>query len=141
MHAFTVLAYVRQPDSLAAFTVFPVWFWGGIGLLMSVFAFCFLRAPLSLFVTAVWAVTLSVAMDDAKALSNFNHPKITAGRSATPDGQRIIRVATVNCAGFAFGDFDLLFGIGQLFFCGQLHVVGPAVKLGAGFLVMLVVVF
>lgn len=104
LHAFTVLAYVRQPDPLAAFTVFPVWFWGGIGLLMSVFAFCFLRAPLSLIVTAVWAVTLSVAMDEAKALSNFNHPKISLKRSVMLDGQRIIRVATVNCAGFAYGD-------------------------------------
>lgn len=104
MHVLTVWAYARQPNHLAAFTVFPVWFWGGAGLLMSVFAFCFLRAPLSLIVTAVWAVTLSVAMDEGKVLSNFNHPKITAERSAMPDGRRIIRVATVNCADFSFGD-------------------------------------
>ncbi|QTN31626.1 endonuclease/exonuclease/phosphatase family protein [Akkermansiaceae bacterium] len=104
MHVLTVWAYASQPDSLAAFTVFPLWFWGGIGLALSVIAFCFLRAPLSLIVTAVWAVTLSVAMDEAKALSNFNHPKIAVERSVMLDGQRIIRVATVNCASFGYGD-------------------------------------
>jgi Endonuclease/Exonuclease/phosphatase family len=104
IHALTVWGYARQPDSLAAFTVLPIWFWGGIGLLMSVFAFCFLRAPLSLIVTAVWAVTLSVAMDEAKALSNFNHPKIAIERRMILDGQRIIRVATVNCANFVHGN-------------------------------------
>lgn len=104
MHLLTVWAYASQPNRLAAFTVYPIWFWGGAGLLMSVFAFCFLRAPLSLIVTAVWAVTLSVAMDEAKVLSNFNHPKIAVERSVMSDGQRIIRVATVNCAVFRFGD-------------------------------------
>ncbi len=103
-HVLTVWCYARQPDSLAAFTVLPFWFWGGIGLLMSVFAFCFLRAPLSLIVTAVWAVTLSVAMDEARVLSNFNHPVITMERLPAPDGGSTIRVATVNCAGFAYGD-------------------------------------
>ncbi len=103
-HAFTVWCYARQPDSLAAFTVLPLWLWGGIGLLMSFFAFCFLRAPLSLIVTAVWAVTLAVAMDEAAALSNFTHPRITRERSAIPDGTLPVRILTVNCASFAFGD-------------------------------------
>lgn len=104
IHALTVWCYSTQPDSLAAFTVLPFWFWGGIGLLMSVFAFCFLRAPLSLIVTAVWAVTMSVAMDEAHVLSNFSHPKITIERRMAPDGSQPIRIATVNCAGFDFGD-------------------------------------
>jgi endonuclease/exonuclease/phosphatase (EEP) superfamily protein YafD len=104
IYILTVWAYASQPGQLAAFTVFPIWFWGGIGVLLSVFGFCFLRAPLSLIITAVWAVTLSVAMDEAKALSNFNHPKIDVERSVMLDGQRIIRVATVNCADFRFGD-------------------------------------
>lgn len=104
MHVLTVWAYARQPDSMTAFTVFPIWMWGGIGLLMSVFAFCFLRAPLSLIVTAVWAVTLSVATDEAKALSNIVHPTIRPERVRAGEGSRIIRVATVNCGNFAYGD-------------------------------------
>lgn len=104
MHALTVWCYASQPDSLAAFTVLPFWIWGGTGLLMSVFAFCFLRAPLSLIVTAVWAVTMSVAMDEAQVLSNFGHPTITTERRVAPDGSFPIRIATINCASFRFGD-------------------------------------
>lgn len=104
MHALTVWCYATQPDSLAAFTVLPFWFWGGIGLIMSVFAFCFLRAPLSLIVTAVWAVTMSVAMDEAQVLSNFGHPVIEAKRTVTQDGSFPIRIATINCGAFRFGD-------------------------------------
>ena len=87
-HFITVWTYSNQPDYAAAFTVFPFWFWGGIGLLLSVFAFCFLRAPLSLIVTAVWAITLSVGMDEAKALSNFTHPKIAEERLPPEDRVR-----------------------------------------------------
>jgi len=104
MHALTIWCYASQPDSLAAFTVLPFWFWGGIGLLLSVLAFCFLRAPLSLIVTAVWAVTMSVAMDEARVLSNFAHPPIAPERRAAPDGDFPIRIATINCATFGFGD-------------------------------------
>lgn len=104
MHALTVWAYARQPDSFAAFTVFPIWIWGGIGLLMSVFAFCFLRAPLSLIVTAVWAVTLSVAMDEARVLSNFSDPPLEPERAPATGDSRVIRVATVNCGNFAYGN-------------------------------------
>jgi endonuclease/exonuclease/phosphatase (EEP) superfamily protein YafD len=103
-HVLTVWAYASQPGFLAAFTVYPLWFWGGIGLALSVVAFCFLRAPLSLIVTAVWAVTLLVAMDEAKALSHFNHPKLTPAREVQRAGPRLIRIATVNCANFLFGD-------------------------------------
>lgn len=104
IHLLTVWAYAKQPDSLAAFTVFPIWCWGGMGLALSVMAFCFLRAPLSLIVTAVWAVTLSVAMDEAKVLSNFSTAPIAVERQSTPNGSHTLRIATVNCANFAFGD-------------------------------------
>ncbi|MFK7851963.1 MAG: endonuclease/exonuclease/phosphatase family protein [Akkermansiaceae bacterium] len=104
IHVLTVWSYARQPDSLAAFTVFPIWIWGGLGLVLSVIAFSFLRAPLSLVVTAVWAVTLSVAMDEAKALSNFTHPPIELERQETEGNNRLIRVATVNCADFSHGN-------------------------------------
>lgn len=103
-HILTVWCYARQPDSLAAFTVMPFWFWGGIGLSLSVLAFYFLRAPLSLIVAAVWVVTLFVCMDEAKVLSNFSHPKLTMERKHPPGATKVLRVATLNCAAFAFGN-------------------------------------
>ena len=71
LHALTVYCFARQPDRFAAFTVMPIWLWGGIGLVMSCTAFFFLRAPLSLIVTAVWAVPLLVGADEARVLANF----------------------------------------------------------------------
>jgi len=78
--------------------------WGGIGLLLSAFAFLFLRAPRSLIVTAIWAISLPVVMDEAIVLSNFSHDPIKQKREPSSNGKRVIRVATVNCAGFAYGD-------------------------------------
>ena len=71
IHVVTVYAYSRQPDQLAAFTVMPIWLWGGIGLFLSVVAFYFLRASLSLILTGVWAVTLLVGADEARVLAHF----------------------------------------------------------------------
>jgi hypothetical protein len=62
LHLFTVFCFSRQPDHFAAFTVLPIWVWGGFGLLLCTVAFYFLRASLSLIMTAVWAVTLLVAV-------------------------------------------------------------------------------
>lgn len=104
MYFLTVGSYAFQPDFLAAFTVFPIWVWGGIGLSLSFFALCSLRAPRSLIITGLWVITLILMMDEAKALLNFNHPEIAAERSVNHGGGRIIRVATVNCAEFAYGD-------------------------------------
>ncbi len=100
----TVWAYTSLPDSLAGLTVFPVWFWGGIGLFGSVCALFFLRSRRSLVATVTWVITLLLTMDEAKVLLNFKHPKLAVERSVAKDGQRIIRVATVNCASFRFGD-------------------------------------
>jgi endonuclease/exonuclease/phosphatase family metal-dependent hydrolase len=104
LHLFTVFCFSRQPDRFAAFTVLPIWIWGGFGLLLSTFAFYFLRASLSLIVTGVWAVTLLVGADEARVLSNLDNSAPRPGPAAYHDGMPVIRVMTVNCADFALGD-------------------------------------
>jgi endonuclease/exonuclease/phosphatase (EEP) superfamily protein YafD len=104
LHLFTVFCYSRQPDSFAAFTVLPIWVWGGIGLGLSTVAFYFLRASLSLVITAVWAVTLLVGADEARVLANFGKPAPQAGPAAPYDGIPVMRVMTINCALFKMGD-------------------------------------
>ena len=92
LHLFTVYCFARQPDHFAAFTVLPIWIWGGVGLLLSSIAFYFLRAPLSLVMTAVWAVTLLVGADEARVLANF-------GEIPAPPGTRPNRTrAGPSCA-------------------------------------------
>ncbi len=103
LHIFTVYCFAQQPDRFAAFTVLPIWVWGGGGLLLSMIAFYFLRAPLSLIMTAVWAVTLLVGADEARVLANFGKSAPQPGTPALVDGKRVLRVVTLNCATFSYG--------------------------------------
>jgi endonuclease/exonuclease/phosphatase (EEP) superfamily protein YafD len=104
LHLFTVYCFARQPDRFAAFTVMPIWLWGGFGLLLSSAAFYFLRAPLSLVMTAVWAVTLLVGADEARVLANTGKNPPLAGPSERHEGQPVLRVVTLNCAQFKYGN-------------------------------------
>jgi endonuclease/exonuclease/phosphatase (EEP) superfamily protein YafD len=98
LHIFTVYCFARQPDRFAAFTVMPIWLWGGVGLLWSSMAFYFLRAPLSLVMSAVWAITLLVGADEARVLANFGKAPPLTGPAEPFDGKPVIRVITLNCA-------------------------------------------
>ena len=104
LHIFTVFCFARQPDRFAAFTVLPIWVWGGIGLMMASLAFYFLRAPLSLVMTGCWAVTLFVGADEARVLANFGKSPPTPGPAAAHEGTPVIRAVSMNCAIFGFGD-------------------------------------
>lgn len=104
LHLFTVYCFARQPDKFAAFTVMPIWLWGGVGLFFSCFAFYFLRAPLSLVMSAVWAVTVLVGADEARVLANFGKEKPLPGRAELHKGQPVMRVMTLNCAQFTRGN-------------------------------------
>jgi endonuclease/exonuclease/phosphatase (EEP) superfamily protein YafD len=104
LHILTVYCYARQPDRFAAFTVMPIWLWGGIGLLLSSAAFYFLRASLSLIMTAVWAITLLVGADEARVLANTGKNPPLAGPAERFEGQPVIRVVTLNCAFFSYGN-------------------------------------
>ncbi len=103
LHLFTVYCFSRQPDRFAAFTVMPIWLWGGFGLGLAAIAFYFLRAPLSLVMMAVWALTLLVGADEARVLKNIGTPAPLPGPAAPFEGKPVIRVITMNCAVFKFG--------------------------------------
>lgn len=104
LHIFTVYCFARQPDRFAAFTVMPIWLWGGIGLLLSSTAFYFLRASLSLVMTGVWAVTLLVGADEARVLANFGKSPPLPSLAEPHEGNPVIRVITLNSAFFTFGN-------------------------------------
>jgi endonuclease/exonuclease/phosphatase (EEP) superfamily protein YafD len=104
LHVFTVYCFSRQPDRFAAFTVMPIWLWGGFGLLMAVVAFYFLRASLSLIMTAVWTITLLVGADEARVLANFGKQPPLPGQAAPYEGKPVLRVITLNSAFFTYGN-------------------------------------
>lgn len=104
LHAWTVFCFSRQPDRFAAFTVTPIWVWGAIGLALSCGAFYFLRAALSLVLTAVWAVTILVGADEARLLMKPGGETPVPGPAAAYRNQAVVRVLTLNCAHLEFGD-------------------------------------
>ncbi|MGL4401981.1 MAG: endonuclease/exonuclease/phosphatase family protein [Luteolibacter sp.] len=104
LHLLTVYCYAQQPDRFAAFTVMPIWLWGGFGLLLSSAAFYFLRASLSLIMTAVWAITLFVGADEARVLANLGKLPPLTGQAERHEGQPVLRVVTLNCAQFKYGN-------------------------------------
>jgi endonuclease/exonuclease/phosphatase (EEP) superfamily protein YafD len=103
----TIFAYVRQPDRMAAFTVMPIWLWGGFGLLMSSVAFHLLRASLSLVLTGIWTLTLLFGADEARVLGNLSKEAPLPGHAKPHSGLPVIRVATLNCGFFNYGDPSL----------------------------------
>ena len=104
LHLLTVFAFARQPDRLAAFTVMPIWVWGGIGLLMSSGAYYFLRAKLSLVLTGIWAVTVFSGADESSVLWNLAKEPPLPGHAQPHSGLPVVRVATLNCAFLHYGN-------------------------------------
>ena len=104
LHLLTVYAFARQPELLAAYTIMPIWVWGGIGLLFAITAFWFLRAPLSLVLTGVWAVTILLGADEARVIANIGKPAPTPGKAGTVEGKPLIRVLTLNCKYFNYNN-------------------------------------
>ena len=104
LHLFTVGCYSLQPDVFAAYTVMPIWLWGGFGLLFSTVAFYFMRAPLSLILTGVWALTLLVGSDETRSLGHIGRVGPLPGPAAPHQSRKVLRVLTINTGNFMFGD-------------------------------------
>jgi endonuclease/exonuclease/phosphatase (EEP) superfamily protein YafD len=104
LHLFTVYCFARQPARFAAFTVMPIWLWGGFGLFLSTLAYYCLRAPLSLVMTAVWTITLLVGADEARVLANFGKQVPRPGPAEAYENKAVIRVITLNAAFFTYGN-------------------------------------
>jgi endonuclease/exonuclease/phosphatase (EEP) superfamily protein YafD len=102
LHLLTLFAFARQPDKLAAFTVVPIWIWGGIGLFCSISAFWFLRAPLSLVITGVWAMTVLLGADEARVIANLGKSAPLPGPAEPADRRPVLRVLTLNCNFFEY---------------------------------------
>ena len=84
----------------------PIWIWGGLGLLLSITAFWFLRASLSLVVTGVWAMTILLGADEARVIANVTKSAPAPGPAGLTDGRPLLRVLTLNCSYFSYGGGD-----------------------------------
>ena len=96
LHVITAASYIRQPDLMAAFTVYPIWMWSLIGLILSALAFLFWRAQLSLMLVTLWLLTILTASDESHALANIGKEVPELGLPKTFQSQETIRVCTLN---------------------------------------------
>lgn len=100
----TVFIYARQPDHFAAFTVLPIWVWGGCGLALSIVAFYFQHSAFSLKMSILWASTLLLGSDEAQILTHFGISAPQPGAAAPHMGSPVMRVVTLNCSNFSYGN-------------------------------------
>ena len=100
----TVWCFATLPDHFAAFTLLPIWIWGGGGLLLSLLGCYILRGRWSWLMSAAWALTLLGGADEASVLGHLGTAPPLPGPAAPSNGKAVIRVITMNCAIFALGD-------------------------------------
>jgi endonuclease/exonuclease/phosphatase (EEP) superfamily protein YafD len=102
--ALTIGAFTLRPDFLAAFTVVPVWLWGGIGILGAVISYRLRRERSALIAAVVWLVTIGCVADESRSLLRFPSEASMPGPAMPYHGKSVIRVATLNCSSFRFGN-------------------------------------
>jgi len=92
LHLITLVLYTRLPDRFSAYTVFPIWVWGTVGIALSSVAFLLFRARLSLLLSLIWASTVFLLADETQSLGRLGQapPKVA-------DPFSTIRVITLNC--------------------------------------------
>ena len=98
LHFVTLALYTRMPTSFAAFTTFPIWVWGCLGLLASCTAFLFFRTRFSMLITCIWVFTILLKADEAAALGRLSAPTIVKGPAGSHLESPVLRVITLNCA-------------------------------------------
>ena len=100
----TVFCFYRHPDHFAAYTVLPIWFWGGGGLLLCGGACYLWRGWWPWLLAGGWIITLLVGADEARVLTHFGKTAPLPGPAAPHEGRQVLRVITCNCALFEYGD-------------------------------------
>lgn len=96
LHVLTAACYIRQPDMMAAVTVYPIWIWGLLGLFFAALAFVFWRARLSLILVVLWSLTILIASDEAHALARIGREAPQPGPSKPFQAQQTLRICTLN---------------------------------------------
>lgn len=96
LHILTAASYIRQPDIMAAVTIYPIWMWGFLGLFPAALAFVFWRARLSLILVILWSITILTASDETHALSRVGREAPEPGPSKPFQSQKTLRICTLN---------------------------------------------
>jgi len=95
--AATAFLFYFQPDRFAAFTVMPVWVWGGIGIGAAAASGFLLHRRRGWAAAALgWLAVVLVFADEVRVLANLNHAQPRPGPAAPHKGRPVVRVITAN---------------------------------------------
>lgn len=81
---------------MAAFTVYPIWMWSILGLVLSGIAFLFWRAQLSLMLACLWLLTILLASDESNVIFNSSQGVPEPGWPKPFYSEPTIRICTLN---------------------------------------------
>lgn len=98
LHFFTIVLYVRLPIKLAAITIYPIWVWGGIGLILGAFCYLFCKIRGSLTVILLWTFTILFLADEARPLARLATEPLKEGPPEEYAESRVLRAISFNCA-------------------------------------------
>ncbi|MEM9081027.1 MAG: endonuclease/exonuclease/phosphatase family protein [Verrucomicrobiota bacterium] len=96
LHLATLLLFSKQPDLLAAFTILPIWFWGTLGLTLSLSAHLLFRTPLALTMSLVWFLSILLLSDESTPIGRIGLTPPEPGIPAPHAGRTPIRILTIN---------------------------------------------
>jgi len=97
LHPLVCMCYLRRWDAAAAITVFPFWAWGLAGAGMAALAWGLARRRAAAALCILWVVTILTGADETRPLLRFAREKPLPGTPAEVQGQRPVRVITLNC--------------------------------------------
>lgn len=90
-------AYFIRPDALAAVTVFPIWAWLILGVLLAGLGYSRDTRRFTFAALAGWLLTLAASADAPRALLRFAAaPPV---RPTANESGRVLRVISLNCGG------------------------------------------
>ncbi|MFT4551388.1 MAG: endonuclease/exonuclease/phosphatase (EEP) superfamily protein YafD [Verrucomicrobiales bacterium] len=98
LHFVVTLCYIKRWDKATAVTVFPLWFWAILGILIVTIAWFCVRNKFGILIAAVWTVTALVGADEIPGLLHtIQGKKLIKAHPQTHEGKQVLRVATINC--------------------------------------------
>ena len=101
LHSFILFSFNYNSDQLSIVTVFPIWLWSAIGLVLIIISMiCLKKKPLLWFFGA-WIITALLGSDEIKSLKRGFTPtlKKTKSETASVNSNKILRVISINCNG------------------------------------------
>lgn len=96
LNLVTMVLFTTQPDNFTAFTVLPVWLWGIFGLSLALISYFLFRAPLALFTSTVWFISILALSDEVPSLVRLGQDSPKEGPPTPYLNRQPLRVITCN---------------------------------------------